>query len=84
MARCQRTYLNIVYNYYTSRYSEVKDQYISSFGQMPGSFELEPFDSHLGKTLFSHNYDCSSSIDCTGVGFTLPQSLTIHSMQSIE
>ena len=25
---------------------------------------LEPFGGHLGKTLFSHNYDCSGSTDC--------------------
>ena len=36
------------------------------------------------KTLFSHNYDCSSSTDCTGVAFTSAQPLTIHSIQCIH
>ena len=40
--------------------------------------------SHLGKTLFSHNYDCSGSTDCTGVAFTSPQASSIHCLQGID
>ena len=45
---------------------------------------LESFGSHLGKTLFSHNYDCSCCTDSTGVAFTSAQALTVHCLQCID
>ena len=38
----------------------------------------------LEKLLFSHNYDSSSSTDCTGVAFSSAQALTIHCIQCID